>query len=374
MTVLQTVSRFLCIAMTHLHTACLLFLNTVLFVCASASADTLYDKRFNDWQARAETGEAEAQYWLGNAYLRGNEVAIDTKKAVTWFEKAAKTGHPKSQYKLGYVYFTGKGVKKDYEKAYRWLHKSANRDYAPAQFFLAKLYSTGKGTQQDYQKAVFWLDKADEQGYWQAKAELEKVKDEMAENIAQATIKTQAKATKTAATVSKPKAKATPASSEAVTIVAKAETNLKPRNTAKETSAAVEEIFKTKQKLMSGRWLKALKPSETLPSSVNDCVDDGSKLLCRTHLLVRTTPFAEIHYIVDTKIGNFNEKGEFMAQFRTKIDSVILEDPDYANLSEEDAPQVGWKAKTLLKCKFDGVTKIHCVSDDFQKISFRRDY
>ena len=72
----------------------------------STFADTLYDKRFKRWQSEAEKGNARAQYSLGNAYLRGNEVKIDINEAIKWFEAAAKQGHSKSEYKLGYIYYT----------------------------------------------------------------------------------------------------------------------------------------------------------------------------------------------------------------------------------------------------------------------------
>lgn len=66
---------------------------------------------------KAESGDIEAQYELGNIYQYGYDVEKDYKEALKWYEKSASQNHPDSNYKLGYFYENGYGVDKDLEKA-----------------------------------------------------------------------------------------------------------------------------------------------------------------------------------------------------------------------------------------------------------------
>tara|TARA_R110002020_G_scaffold46027_5_gene131253 strand:+ start:454 stop:651 length:198 start_codon:yes stop_codon:yes gene_type:complete len=48
----------------------------------------------------AESGEAKAQYYMGEAYSKGNGVAQDDVQAVYWFKKAAESFHDELKSKL----------------------------------------------------------------------------------------------------------------------------------------------------------------------------------------------------------------------------------------------------------------------------------
>ena len=48
----------------------------------------------------AENGQKEAQFNLGQMYLKGRGVKQDDRQAVKWFRKAADQGHPKAPYSL----------------------------------------------------------------------------------------------------------------------------------------------------------------------------------------------------------------------------------------------------------------------------------
>ena len=47
----------------------------------------------------AESGDAQAQYELGEFYYSGNQAPKDLKKAVNWFEKASLQGQAQAQYR-----------------------------------------------------------------------------------------------------------------------------------------------------------------------------------------------------------------------------------------------------------------------------------
>ena len=50
----------------------------------------------SDWQAlfsEAESGNAEAQYWLGRIYDAGRLLPKDSEKSLHWYEKSAEQGY-----------------------------------------------------------------------------------------------------------------------------------------------------------------------------------------------------------------------------------------------------------------------------------------
>jgi len=66
--------------------------------------------------AKAERGDAQAQYELGRAYAEIWNAA----EAGKWYRKAAEQGVADAQYYLGQSYTTGEGVPRDAAEAYAW--------------------------------------------------------------------------------------------------------------------------------------------------------------------------------------------------------------------------------------------------------------
>lgn len=149
---------------------------------------------------KADQGDAEAQYRLGNAYAESRRVkqnywlakkywqlaasqdhlgamfnlgimfrdGIGTNKdyneAETYLQNAAASGHVRSQAALGDLHaFTKDRI--DYAKALHWYTQAAKNGFAPAQFNLGVLYEEGKGTKQDFVKAMQWYGPAGERGH-----------------------------------------------------------------------------------------------------------------------------------------------------------------------------------------------------------------
>lgn len=73
----------------------------------------------------AESGDAQAQYELGEFYYSGNQGPKDLKKAVNWFEKASLQGQAQAQYRLGSMFFHGEGVPANNVQAYILLKMAA---------------------------------------------------------------------------------------------------------------------------------------------------------------------------------------------------------------------------------------------------------
>lgn len=151
-----------------------------------------YETVVRHYTAAAEQGAAEAQYLLGQCYLKGKGVpvgkreatswmqefctpdglvaALDKVQAVEWFRKAAAQGHAKALMCLGMVYkiedaiVTEKEAEECFEKAVPGLRKEAEQGDAEAQRLLGA-YLMGKAkNEEDLREAIQWVRKAAEQG------------------------------------------------------------------------------------------------------------------------------------------------------------------------------------------------------------------
>ena len=159
-------------------------------------------------RSRAEQGDKEAQFRLGEAYDTGAGVGKDSLEAMKWYRKAAEQGHAEAEYNLGVHYELGEAVSKDYAEAVmwylkaaeqglaaaqnylgmcyhdgvlvtrddveaaRWYRKAAEQEFAFAQFNLGRCYHKGEGVRHDDVEAVKWFRKAAELGFVKAQTEL----------------------------------------------------------------------------------------------------------------------------------------------------------------------------------------------------------
>src|SRR5437016_2696359 len=140
-----------------------LLLLAALAGCSSPSISTHRadaPNRFAEIKAKAEAGDAKAQYNLGLRYAEGGS-EIETGK---WFRLAAEQGLAQAQCDLGVCYNKGVGVAKDAVEAVRWYRQAANQGYAEAQFHLGVCYQNGQGVAKDVVEAVEWYRQAAEQG------------------------------------------------------------------------------------------------------------------------------------------------------------------------------------------------------------------
>ena len=99
----------------------------VLLVSGMASAQTSETADIAALRVRANAGDANAQFSLGNANAEGQGVPQDYAQAVSWYRKAADQGYAGAQYNLGYAYYTGQGVPQDYVESHKWFNLAASR-------------------------------------------------------------------------------------------------------------------------------------------------------------------------------------------------------------------------------------------------------
>ena len=89
---------------------------------------------------KAEEGDAEAEYRLGDCYLRGVGVIQNLTQALRWWRKAAEQDYAQAQFMLGSCYRFGHGVAEDDFEAVKWLRKAAEQGNADAQNGLGACY------------------------------------------------------------------------------------------------------------------------------------------------------------------------------------------------------------------------------------------
>lgn len=116
-------------------------------------------------KAKAETGDAKAQTYLGFCYENGLEVKKDYVEALKWFHKAVDQNYAEAQRNLGWCYYDGHGVQRDYTEAVKWFQKAADQDNAQAQCNLGDCYAKGNGVPKDSVEAIKWYQKAANQDF-----------------------------------------------------------------------------------------------------------------------------------------------------------------------------------------------------------------
>jgi TPR repeat protein len=116
----------------------------------------------DDILARAERGDAEAQFHLGASFYYGVMASTDFSEAVRWFRQAAAQNHPRALYELGLMHIRGDGVLKDKEQGHALLLKSAELGYDEAMNALGSAYWRGTFGPSDLKSATEWFRRSAE--------------------------------------------------------------------------------------------------------------------------------------------------------------------------------------------------------------------
>jgi hypothetical protein len=82
-----------------------------------ASDRANYQTALKVWRGQAQVGDADAQNYVGEIYLKGLGTEPDYAQAAQWFEKAAAQGSRRARINLGYLYEQGLGVPQDTARA-----------------------------------------------------------------------------------------------------------------------------------------------------------------------------------------------------------------------------------------------------------------
>lgn len=121
-----------------------------------------------EWRPLALTGDADAQFNLGQAYKLGRGVPADLVQAEAWYRRAAKQGHLQAEDNLGLVLFTANRR----QEAMPFILASAARGEPRAQYVLGTAHFNGDLAAQDWPRAYALTKRASDAGLGIASARL----------------------------------------------------------------------------------------------------------------------------------------------------------------------------------------------------------
>lgn len=112
------------------------------------------------WRPLAESGDADAQFNLGQAYRLGKGVPLNLGAAQTWFERAATSGHLDAQTTLGLLLFQNGNQ----TEGIKWLRKAAEQGEPRALLVYGTALYNGDGVTQDRMLGYAYVSRAAAQG------------------------------------------------------------------------------------------------------------------------------------------------------------------------------------------------------------------
>lgn len=138
-----------------------------------------YRQLFSGWatsaqeltQAKAEAGDAEAQFMMGLRLSSGTGATQNFSQAADWYLRAADQNHPVAQFNLGVMFAQGQGVERDEAAALRWTSRAAEAGDAAGQYSLgmrchrASIRNEPSAAIESRIEAYKWFQLAAAQGY-----------------------------------------------------------------------------------------------------------------------------------------------------------------------------------------------------------------
>ena len=123
-----------------------------------------YDTAISIWRDRADAGDVQAMFYLGEAYRTGRGVPRDLRTAEGYYAQAAEAGHRESADNYGLLlYESGRR-----QEALPYLAESAKRGDARAQYVLGLGHYNGDVVSRDWPRAYALISLADASGLPQA--------------------------------------------------------------------------------------------------------------------------------------------------------------------------------------------------------------
>jgi TPR repeat protein len=89
---------------------------------------------------RSSTGDAIAQYYLGEMFYYGEGVTQNYAEAMWWYSLSAEQGDPDAMYSIGHLYENGMGVDVSIDRAIEWYTKGIEAGSEQAEVAFAAIY------------------------------------------------------------------------------------------------------------------------------------------------------------------------------------------------------------------------------------------
>lgn len=139
------------------------FVLTAAFTFPS-HADWFTSDETKELITKADAGDMEAQFQVGNIYDTGNGAPSSSEKAKKYYRMAAEQGYVEAQNSLGSLF----QAEKNYAEAKLWYERAATQNHPWATNSLGYLYNLGLGVPQDRTKGFELYSRAADLGWAEA--------------------------------------------------------------------------------------------------------------------------------------------------------------------------------------------------------------
>jgi TPR repeat protein len=136
------------------------------------SGDAVAQSRVSWYQKGADQKNYDAMHRLGLAYVHGEGVEQDYKKAYEIFAVCAYNNHTGCEYDIGVLFGEGKGTEKSSVSAGLQFRSAAEKGHTSAQFNLAIMLRDGEGMDVNSVEAAKFFRLAAEKGHASSQAYL----------------------------------------------------------------------------------------------------------------------------------------------------------------------------------------------------------
>jgi len=315
----------------------------VSFILMSLVSSAAFSSSISHIVTKANLGDKRAQYELGLAYMTGQELSYNPKKAIRWFKKSAAQNYYKAWYRLGEMNFDKVFGIGNYRAAYKWYFKPAKKGHGVSQYKLALLYYRGKGTARNYSKALIWAARAKKNGIPTAAALISRINAGLMKSV-----------------LKSPENRAPSRKNQQAGIV--------------RSAAKVSDPSNVPEMLFHGLWKMNGRASDYLPSKSTKCITIRNKMRCTSRSRKVTLEGGYIaNFQIVSLIESFRPQAKFAIRYRNKYLSIKKTIANSSGSESENIPKLGMGDKIFrLSCKALSRKVIRCLKEDNSAIQFTR--
>ena len=281
-----------------------------------------------------------------------------------YFLAKAQGGDPNAEFIVGNLYETGKGIQQDSKKAKKWYEKAAAQGNQSAKDKL----DGGKHAAEQAAKARQLA--AEQAAQKRADAARARMKAEMA-----------TRARKQAEMAARARMQAEMATRTRLAAERAAQTHAEAARrlaAARAAQARAERSIDALPIVLGNNWYHGQNAAQFLPSASASCLQVGSsEIVCFSKRLRRDVGGSALTYTVKSTLSDFNHKGNFTANFLYDVldissaGSDAPADPSAADLAP--AAKLGWQQPgQTLHCRTSNAQAVICTNRNDQMLEFTK--
>ena len=289
-----------------------------------------------------------------------------------YFLAKAQGGDPNAEFIVGNLYETGKGIQQDSKKAKKWYEKAAAQGNQSAKDKL----DGGKHAAEQAAKARQLA--AEQAAQKRADAARARMKAEMATRARmKAEMATRARMKAEMATRARMQAEMATRARLAAERAAQAHAEA-ARRLAAARAAQAERSIDALPIVLGNNWYHGQNAAQFLPSASASCLQVGSsEIVCFSKRLRRDVGGSALTYTVKSTLSDFNHKGNFTANYLYDVldissaGSDAPADPSAADLAP--AAKLGWQQPgQTLHCRTSNAQAVICTNRNDQMLEFTK--